>query len=125
MRDIMILDWIDPTRIYNIRVPAARFPFIWGLVIYPLIVIFVLFTTILVVLESAYPTASISDYLGIIMYCLMLGWVGAAVSSCYRRLRYLGMSQGWVWLIIIPVVNLIFSLYLLLKSAPSAHREAG
>lgn len=125
MRDIMLLDWIDPTRIYNTKVPAGRFSFIWGLVIYPLVAIFLLLTAIIIVLETAYPAANVPDYIGIITYCFMLAWVAAAVSSCYRRLRYLGMSRRWVWLIVLPFVNLIFCAYLLLKSGPSVDHEAG
>lgn len=37
-----------------------------------------------------------------------------------RRLLQLGRSQGWVYLAILPIVNLALFLYLLLKAGPSA-----
>ncbi len=114
-----IRDWIDPARIYNTTVPAARWPFVWGLAFYPAIVIFLFLTVIIIALETAYTGADLPDYLGIVTYVFMLAWVCAAVCICLRRLRYLGMPPGWVWLIVLPVVNLILFLYLLLKSGAS------
>ncbi len=113
-------DWIDPIRLYNTWGPVGRFPFLWGLAIYPLIVIFLLLTPIIIIAETLYPGSNLSDYIGIVTYCFMLGWVAAAVAISRRRLRYLGMSQGWVWLIILPVVNLFLFAYLLIKNGPDA-----
>ena len=118
-----VRDWIDPTRIYNTSVPAGRVPFLWGLAIYPLVVIFLLLTVIIIVIETANPGADIPDYIGIVTYLFMLAWVTAAVCSCLRRLRYLGMSQGWVWLIVLLPLSPILFLYLLIKSGPDARHQ--
>ncbi len=118
-------DWIDPTRIYNVTVPVGRSAFFWGLAVYPIIVIFLLLTPIIILVETSSQSANLSDDLGIVTYCFMLAWVTAAVAICLRRLRYLGMSQRWVWLIVLPGISLVFLLYLLIKSEPSATRETG
>jgi len=107
-------DWIDPLRLYDPRVPAGRVVFLWGLAIFPLVVIFVLLTIILIVVETVSPNIS-PDYIGIIVWPFMLAWVAAIVSITRRRLRQLRMSQNWVWVAILPVVNLLLFLYLLLK----------
>lgn len=116
-------DWIDPARIYNIYLPAGRLPFVWGLAVYPFLVLFVLLTAFIIVIESVYTGANIGDYIGIGTWVFMLVWVAAAVCMTYRRLSYLGKSWGLVWLIVLPVVNLIFFLYLLIKSGPAARRQ--
>lgn len=112
-------DWIDPSRIYDTTRPVERWPFVWGLAIYPFLVIFLFLTVILIVMETVYPSANLPDYIGIVIWFFMLAWVAAAVAICLRRLNYLGKSQAWVWLIVLPVVSLVFFLYLLIKSAPA------
>lgn len=116
-----VRDWIDPSRIYNTTVPAERFPFIWGLAVYPLVIMFLFLTLIIIVLEAVSPSASVGDSIGIVTYVFMLAWVTATVCICLRRLKALGQSQRWVWLVVLPVVNLIFFLYLLLKSGPASN----
>jgi uncharacterized membrane protein YhaH (DUF805 family) len=74
----------------------------------------VLLTVILVVVETAFPNIS-PDYIGIIVWPFMLAWVAAVVAITRRRLRHLRMSQLWVWLAILPIVDLPLFLYLLLK----------
>ncbi len=113
-------DWIDPTRLYNIYIPAGRLTFLWGLVIYPLVVDFLLMTVAIILLETFYTGADLPDTIGIVSWIFMLVWVTAAVCICYRRLRDLGKSQSWIWLIVLPIVNLIFFLYLLFKPSPGA-----
>ncbi len=120
-----IRDWIDPTRIYNTSIPVERIPFLWGLAIYPFMVIFIVLTPIIIVEMSTNPSANVGDTIGIVTYLFMLAWVTAAVCICLRRLRYFGMSQRWVWLIIPPIVNLVLFLYLFLKSAPADSPQAG
>lgn len=115
-----VRDWIDPARIYNTTIPAGRIPFLWGLAIYPAVVIFLLLTVIIIVLEMAYAGTDLPDYLGIVTWVFMLAWVWAAVSICIRRLRYLGMSRAWVWLTVLPLANLILFVYLLIKSGPAS-----
>ncbi len=113
-------DWIDPTRIYDTSKPVERWPFVWGLVIYPFLVMFVLLTAAIIVMETVYSTAAnLPDQLGVIIYLFMLAWVAAAVSICLRRLRFLQMSQMWILLILLPLVNLVFFAYLLIKSGPA------
>ncbi len=112
-------DWIDPLRLYDPRVPAGRLVFLWGLVIFPLAVIFVLLTAIIIVVETVSPNGS-SDSIGIIVFLFMLTWVAAAVAITRRRLLQLGKSQMWVWVAIFPIVNLPLFLYLLLKPDPVA-----
>ncbi len=107
-------DWIDPLRLYDPRVPAGRFVFLWGLVIFPLLVMFVLLTVILIVVETIAPNIN-PDYIGIIVWPFMLAWVAATVTITRRRLLQLEMSQRWVWVAILPIVNLPLFLYLLLK----------
>ena len=107
-------DWINPLRLYDPRVPAGRLVFLWGLAIFPLVVIFVLLTIIIIVLETVAPNIS-PDYIGIIVWPFMLAWVAAAVAITRRRLLQLGRSQMWVWVAILPIVNLPLFLYLLLK----------
>ncbi len=117
-------DWIDPLRLYDPRIPAGRLVFLWGLAIFPLVVIFVLLTVILIVVETVAPNAS-SDYIGIIVWPFMLAWVAANVAITRRRLLQLGRSQMWVWVAILPIVNLPLFAYLLLKPGPvSTHRVA-
>jgi uncharacterized membrane protein YhaH (DUF805 family) len=115
-------EWIDPFRIYDSRVPAGRFVFFWGLAIFPLVVIFVLLTAIIIVLETVSPNIN-PDYIGIIVWPFMLSWVAATVAITRRRLLQLGRSQNWVWLAILPIVNLPLFLYLLLKTAPGASHK--
>ena len=110
-------DWIDPLRLYDPRIPAGRLVFLWGLAVFPLIVMFVLLTVIIVVVETVFPNAS-ADYLGIIVWFFMLAWVAATVAITRRRLFQLRRSQNWVWVAILPIVNLPLFLYLLLKAHP-------
>ena len=107
-------DWIDPLRLYDPRVPAGRLVFLWGLAIFPPAVIFVLLTVIIIVVEAVSPNIS-PDYIGIIVWPFMLTWVAATVAITRRRLLQLRRSQNWVWVAILPIVNLPLFLYLLLK----------
>ncbi len=107
-------DWLDPLRLYDPRIPAGRFVFLWGLAIFPLAVMFVLLTVILIVVETISPNIN-SDTIGIIVWFFMLAWVAAAVAITYRRLLQLDRSQRWVWVAILPIVSLPRFLYLLLK----------
>ncbi len=106
-------DWLDPLRLYDPRIPAGRFVFLWGLAIYPLAVMFVLLTTIIIVVETVSPNVN-SDYIGIIVWPFMLAWVAANVAITRRRLLQLDRSQRWVWVAILPIVNL--PLFLILAS---------
>jgi uncharacterized membrane protein YhaH (DUF805 family) len=110
-------DWVDPLRLYDPRFPAGRLIFLWGLAIFPPLVIFVLLTVILIVVETVSPNIN-PDYIGIIVWPFMLSWVAAMVAITRRRLLQLGKSQNWVWLAILPIVNLPLFLYLLLKPGP-------
>lgn len=117
-------DWIDPLRLYDPRIPAGKLVFLWGLAIFPLIVIFVLLTVIIIVIETISPNVN-PDYIGIIVWPFMLAWVTATVTITRRRLLQLERSQRWVWVAILPIVNLPLFLYLLLKSDPVAgHKVA-
>ena len=107
-------DWIDPLRLYDPRVPSGRLVFLWGLAIFPLVVIFVLLTVIIIILEAVSPNIS-PDYIGIIVWPFMLAWVMASVAITRRRLLQLGRSQNWVWVAILPIINLPLFLFLLLK----------
>ncbi len=115
-------DWIDPLRLYDPRIPCGRLVFIWGLAIFPFIVIFVLLTPILIVVETVSPNIN-TDYIGILAYIFMLAWVTATVAITYRRLLQLGMSPRWIWLAIFPIVNLPLFFYLLLKPGPVPERK--
>jgi len=110
-------DWIDPLRLYDPRVPAGRLLFLWGLAIWPVVVIFVLLTVVIIVVETVSPNIS-PDYIGIIVWPFMLAWVAAAVAITRRRLLQLRSSQRWIWLAILPIVNLPLYVYLLLKPGP-------
>ncbi len=110
-------DWIDPLRLYDPRAPAGRLVFFWGLAIFPLAVYFVLLTAIIIFVETAYPNIN-PDYIGIIVWPFMLAWVAATVAITRRRLLQLGRSQRWVWVAILPIVNLPLFVYLLLKPGP-------
>jgi len=117
-------DWIDPLRLYDPRIPAGRLVFLWGLAIFPLVVMFVLLTVIIIVVETVSPNVS-PDYIGIMVWPFMLAWVAATVAITRRRLLQLERSQNWIWVAILPIVNLPLFLYLLLKSGPVArHRVA-
>lgn len=107
-------DWINPLRLYDPRIPAGRFVFLWGLAIFPPVVIFVLLTVLIIIVETISPNIN-PDYLGIMVWPFMLAWVAATVAITRRRLLRLEMSQNWVWLAIIPILNLPLFLYLLLK----------
>ncbi len=116
-------DWIDPLRLYDPRIPAGRVVFFWGLAIFPLVVIFVLLTLILIVVETVTPDIN-PDFIGIMEYPFMLAWVAATVAITRRRLLQLEMSQRWVWVAIFPIVNLPLFFYLLLKAGPVAEHQA-
>jgi uncharacterized membrane protein YhaH (DUF805 family) len=117
-------DWIDPRRLYDPRVPAGRLAFLWGLAVFPPVVIFALLTVILVVVETVWPNID-PDYIGIIVWPFMLAWVAAAVAMTRRRLLQLKLSQRWVWVAILPIVNLLFIIYLLVNPGSNAtHRAA-
>ncbi len=115
-------DWLDPLRLYDPRIPAGRLVFLWGLAIFPLAVMFVLLTVIIIVVETVSPNVN-PDYIGIIVWPFMLAWVAAAVAITYRRLLQLDRSPRWVWVAILPIVNLPLFLYLLLKSDPVANQR--
>ncbi len=122
-------EWIDPTRLYNPTIPAGRLTFLWGLAIYPFIVMFVLLTAVIIVMASFITSAQLGDYLGIVVWVFMLAWVAATVSIVRRRLLQLGKSPAWVWVAILPVVNLILFAYLLFRSGrtemqPRGHGDA-
>jgi uncharacterized membrane protein YhaH (DUF805 family) len=93
--------------------------FLWGLAIFPVVMIFVLLTVIIIVVETVFPRVS-PDYIGIIVWPFMLAWVMTTVAITRRRLLQLGRSPMWVWLAIFPIVNLPLFLYLLLKPGPAA-----
>ena len=111
-------DWIDPLQLYDPRMPAGRLLFLWGLAIFPLIVIFLLLAAIIIIVETISPNVN-PDYIGIIVWPFMLAWVAAAVAITRRRLLQLEKSQMWVWVAILPIINLPLILYLLLKSGPT------
>ena len=111
-------DLINPLRLYDPRVPAGRLVFLWGLAIFPSVVIFVMLTVIIIIVETVSPNVN-PDYIGIIVWLFMLTWVTATVAITRRRLLQLGRSQRWVWVAILPIVNLPLFLYLLSKSGPS------
>ncbi len=113
-------DWFDPARLYNPTRPAGRLAFLWGLVIYPFLVMFVLLTAIITAMMSFITSAQLGDYLGIVVWVFMLAWVAAAVCIVRRRLLQVGKSGAWVWVAIVPVVNLALFAYLLFK--PGAAR---
>jgi uncharacterized membrane protein YhaH (DUF805 family) len=116
-------NWLDPTRLYNPTVPAGRLTFLWGLAIYPLAVMFVLLTAVIIAIESFAASANVGDYIGIATYVFMLGWLIAVVAICRRRLLDLGKSQQWVWVAILPGINLILFGYLLFKSGPVTSQQ--
>lgn len=113
-------EWIDPTRLYDPRRPAGRLVFFWGLAIYPLLTVYLLLAIVIIVVESASAGAHTADDLGIATWVFMLAWVAAMVAICRRRLLQLGKSQAWIWLAILPVINLGLFLYLSLKPDPDA-----
>ena len=115
-------DWINPLRLYDPRIPAGRLVFFWGLAIFPAVVIFALLTVIIIVVETISPNLN-PDYIGIIVWPFMLAWVTATVAITRRRLLQLGRSQSWVYLAILPIVNLPLFLYLLLKSGSIADHK--
>ncbi len=115
-------DWINPLRLYDPRIPAGRLVFLWGLAIFPLVVIFVLLTVILIVVETISPAVN-PDYIGIIVWPFMLAWVMATVAITRRRLLQLKRSPRWVWVAILPIVNLPLFLYLLLRAGPAAKHQ--
>ncbi len=117
-------DWIDPLRLYDPRVPAERLAFLWGLAIFPPVVLFVVLTVIIIVVETVSPNVN-PDYIGIIVWPFMLAWVMATVAITRRRLLRLGRSPRWVLVAILPIVNLLLFIYLLLKTGPVAgHKVA-
>ncbi len=117
-------DWIDPSRLYNTSIPAGRLLYVWGLACYPFLIMFVLLTASIILLETFVAQSNVSDLIGIVSYVFMLGWFTAAVCICYRRFKYLGMSRRWILLLLVPAVNLIFCLWLLIKSAPASSPDS-
>ncbi len=113
-------DWIDPLRVYDPRIPAGRLAFLWGLAIFPVVVMSGLLTVTLIVVETVFPNIN-PDYIGILVWPFMLAWVAATVAITRRRLLQLERSQNWVWVAILPVVNLPLVVYLLLTSGPAAN----
>ncbi len=111
-------DWIDPLHLYDPRIPAGRLVFFWGLAVFPLLVILVLLTVIIIVVEAVFPNFN-PDYLGILVWPFMLGWGAATVAITRRRLLQLNKSPMWIWVAILPIVDLPLFFYLLLKTAPS------
>ncbi len=117
-------DWLNPLRLYDPRIPARRWVFLWGLAIFPPIVIFLLLSVALIAVETISPDIN-PDYIGIMVWPFMLAWVMAIVAITRRRLLQLGMSQRWIWLAILPIVNLPLFLYLLLKEEPVPYDQVG
>ncbi len=119
-----VREWIDPRRLYDTRVPAGRLIFLWGLVGYPLLVMFIFETAAIIIMMSLIPSTNVGDDIGIVSYIFMLGWVAATVAIVRRRLLDVGKSLRWVWLSIFPIISLPLYAYLLLKAGPTAAPEA-
>ncbi len=123
VKQSQVREWIDPRRLYDVRVPVGRLLFLWGLVGYPLIVMFIFETAAIIIMMSLISSANVGDDIGIVAYIFMLGWVAATVAIVRRRLMALGMSPRWVWLAIFPIINLPLFAYLLFKVGPGAARD--
>ncbi len=118
-----VRDWIDPTRLYNIYIPAGRLTFLWGLAIYPLVVDFLFTAVAIIMLETFYTGANLPDMIGTVTWVFMLAWVTTTVCICYRRLNYPGKPPRWILMVVLPLINLIFFLYLLIESGPTTSQQ--
>ena len=112
-------DWLDPTRLYNPKVPAGRLLYVWGGWIYPFLWYFAA-SFAAIALESMlgyYEESPILDLLSVPMY---LGFLAAALLMTLRRLRDL-QTSGWALLLMfVPLLNAIFGLYLLFSPGKQA-----
>jgi uncharacterized membrane protein YhaH (DUF805 family) len=105
-------DWLDPTRLYNPKVPAGRLLYVWGGWIYPLLWIFAISIGAMV-LEGMMGYYDTSPILDILTVPVELACIVVAILMVLRRLRDLE-TTGWAILVMfVPVVNFLFSLYLI------------
>jgi uncharacterized membrane protein YhaH (DUF805 family) len=113
-------DWLDPTRLYNPKIPAGRLLYLWGGWIYPLLwfLAVAIGAGMLEGMMGYYNESPIMDFL---MVPTELAFIVAAVLMVLRRLRDLRTS-GWALLVLfVPILNTFFGLFLLL--APGKHGE--
>ncbi len=111
-------DWWDPRRLYAPSIPAGRLMLIWGLYLYPMLVIFILGVSLgFVENQLGYYTSSpLLDALDVVLYpALFL----AGILIIIRRLKDLGKSGWFLLLAVIPLINFVFALWLLF--APGIH----
>jgi uncharacterized membrane protein YhaH (DUF805 family) len=113
-------DWLDPTRLYNPKAPAGRLMYIWGVWIYPFLwTLAIMF--VVVGVEGMMGFYDESPILDIVLVPMELAALVAGVLIVLRRLRDLEMSGWSLLLFLVPVVNLLFGLYLFL--APGRGRK--
>jgi uncharacterized membrane protein YhaH (DUF805 family) len=113
-------DWVDPTRLYNPKIPANRAQYLWATIAS------VLFAFIVAVLLSiAYLPFGFNDYVieDTITPISYLTAIVFFILASSRRLRHLGASGWLALLLLIPLVGTIMFLVLLLapgktKSSP-------
>lgn len=91
-------DWIDPLQLYDLRVAAGRLVFLWGLAIFPLVVMFVVLTPIMIVAETVFPNFN-PDAIGLSVWRFMLAWVMAtAATTGAGGSSWEGRKTGFGWL---------------------------
>lgn len=110
-----LIDYINPFVLYNPQTPAGRLEFLWGMV-YPIVLTFVILI----------PCAFVEAFLGYInqapitdplLSILTLATFPAAIIVNIRRLRDMGKS-GWTVLVaFIPLVGLVYLLWVLFSES--------
>jgi uncharacterized membrane protein YhaH (DUF805 family) len=110
-------DWIDPTRLYNPASPAGRLMYAWGAFIYPLVAMALLGGCGGLVDQSlGYYSGPGSGPGPIDQAIILLGIVVMILGGILvtlRRLRDLGKPGTYILLGLVPLVSLVFWIWLL------------
>lgn len=109
-----IRDWIDPFRVYDGSTPARRLMYLWGVIVFPVVVLIfvsaIALTIDFVVGNNAENSLINVAWIGWYVFYLVAGLI---VSG--RRLKDLGRPGSDVILLFLPLVNIVLGFQLLFK----------
>ncbi len=116
-------EWLNPFELYDPSKPAGRLMYFWGNFVYPFILV-VLVSFCGALTEGVLGYYNESPILDLLFLPITVLLLLASVLIIIRRLRDLGNSGWLVLLLLVPVVNFVFGLWLLLAKGVQKRRAA-
>jgi uncharacterized membrane protein YhaH (DUF805 family) len=118
-----ILNYLNPLALYNPKLPAGRIKFLWGL-IYPIILIRVI-ATLANFIELVFGFIDESPIMDPLVVPVSILFLIALMLIQIRRLKDIGKSGWFVLIVIIPVINILYFIWILfakgtVNSTPSS-----